>query len=964
MRSRGRHRTAAGRAAWLGAVGAIALGLLAVPAAGGDEEARRSLERALAEDEQRLGSRSFGLIAALQRLSDYHFDAGAWAEAEAVDRRILAIRLAQQGTDHVDVAVARKNLALDLYRQGRYAEQEAELLEAARRLEGHQPAAARELADALGYLAEAVRAQGRYREVEPLFRQALALGPTSRSTLLSNFAGFYRDQNRYAEARWRLSQALALEEAADPPDRVELVAVWNNMAELYRFQGDEREAERYYVKAVTTAREVFPPQHPRLGTMVNQMAELYREEGRLAEAEPLYREALTIKKGALGDVHPDVAHTHDGLGRLLATVGRPAEAETHLRRSLEIRTMHLGPSHPDTAEARLALAELLLGQPDRTGEAAGLLDASITALGRTTASARVRARALSIRAGRRREAGDAVGARHDLSNALDLVERLRPEAGGGEQTRARFVARHSADFARLARWLVEDGEVASAFVVVERGRSRALLDQLAAAHVDLLDGVAPDERDALQRREATLLGRLAWERQQVSSLETRRAWDEAALARQRLAAVEAEYERLYEDVRNASVRWRGFSTNRVADVPAAQRAVPPGGLLLSYLIDDTQALVFVVPPPGNPVAVLRLTVPEEAARVLGVAPGDLTAPKLQRVLAAETLDPQAPDGLLARLGRVPAGSGARPALVRSLGALFRVLVPAPLWSRARSSREVVVVPDHLLHRLPFEALVVQSAPEGPRFWLDEGPPVRYAASATTLLTLAERRETSARTGIVSVANPEWHGPGSVAPSLEPLPGSAREAEEVRAAWTREGRAADLTSIEGAEAREPRVRSALPGARHIHLATHGLVDDTRGELFASLALSPPADPGPEDDGLLQLHEILRLPLDAELAVLSACESRVGKVVAGEGVFALSRAFLIAGSRRVIASLWPVADEASAGLVARVFEGLARAERTGAPLDHAANLALAKRQVRSQPGLADPFFWAPFVLEGAR
>jgi CHAT domain-containing protein len=314
---------------------------------------------------------------------------------------------------------------------------------------------------------------------------------------------------------------------------------------------------------------------------------------------------------------------------------------------------------------------------------------------------------------------------------------------------------------------------------------------------------------------------------------------------------------------------------------------------------------------------------------------------------------------------VPAGAGARPALVRSLGALFRVLVPAPLWSRVRSSREVVVVPDHLLHRLPFEALVVQSAPEEPRFWLDDGPPLRYAASATTLLALAERRETSTRSGIVTVANPEWHGPGSVTPSLEPLPGSAREAEEVRAAWTRLGRAADVTSLEGAEAREPRVRSALPGARHIHLATHGLVDETRGELFATLALTPPrVDPSPQDDGLLQLHEILRLPLDAELALLSACESRVGELVAGEGVFALSRAFLIAGSRRVIASLWPVADEASAGLVARVFEGLARAEQAGEPLDHAANLALAKRQVRSQPTLADPFYWAPFVLEGTR
>ena len=934
-----------------------------------------ALERALSLQERSIGNRAFALVPTLERLSDLHYDAGRWADCERLDRRILDLRLSEQGEDHVDVAVARKNLALDLYRLGRFAEEEALLRSAAASLSRLHSPPTEKLADALGYLAESLRAQGRYREAEPLFLRALALGPTSRSTLLSNLGGFYRDQNRYAEALWRLSQALRLEESREKPSRAELVSLWNNIAELYRFQGDTREAERFYGKAVAAAREVFGPDHSRLGTMLNQLAELYREQGRLLQAEPLYREALAVKTRALGANHPDLAHTHEGLGRLLASAGRPREAEVELREALEIRITRLGTSHPDAAMAKIALAELLATQPGREVETGTWLDSAVVDLESSASAGRSRARALSLRAGLRRARGDRIEARRDLSRSLELVERLRPEAGGGEQTRARFAALHAADYARLAGWLVEDGDVDAAFVTVERARGRALLDQLAAAHADLLDGVAPDERAALQKREADLLSRLAADRERLSRLDAEPATGTGPVSERgalegRIAVAQVEYERLYEDIRNASLQWRGFASNREpAGVTTTQeRVVPRGGLLLSYLIDERQVLLFVVPPAGAPAAVLRLSVPETAARELGVEPGPLDARKLRRILAPETLDPNAADGLLARLGRAPTGGRARPALARALNELFRVLVPDALWPRLVASREVVIVPDQLLHRLPFEALVVSQGADGPRFWLDDGPAVRYAPSATTLVALTERPRSATR-GLVSVADPAYGRaddgrlPGGS--GLERLPGTAREAAAIRAAFATQGLAGAVTSLEGADAREPRVRSLLPTGRYLHLATHGMVDDSRGELFATLALTPPpADATPDDDGLLQLHEILRLHLDAELAVLSACESRVGEIVAGEGVFALSRAFLIAGSRRVVATLWPAADEATAGLVAGLFAGIAGSEASHAPIDYAANLVHAKRQVRAQPTFSDPFFWAPFVLEGAR
>lgn len=944
-------------------------------------------ERSLRLQEAVVGARSFSLVGTLDRLSEHHYNEGHWAECEAIDRRVLELRLAEQGEDHPEVAQARRNLALDLYREGRFGEQEPYLRAAVVSLERITPQPSGQLGDAVGELAECLRAQARYAEAEPLFVRALDIGASARATVLSNLSGLYRDQNRYGEALWRQSQALEIEASSPEPNRTRLVALWNNMAELYRFQGDMKEAERYYVKAVDGARLALGPGHSRLGTLLNQLAELYRETGRLSGAETLYREALAIKTGALGADHPDVAHTEEGFGRLLAASGRPEEAEIAFRQALRIREARLGPGHPDLAETRVALAEFLEDRPGRRTEACTLLDAAISALDSTTADPRSLAQALSVRASMKRRGGDRTGAREDLERSLRLVERLRPEAGGGEQTRARFGSRYAADFARLAGWLVEDGDLDGAFRAAERSRARALLDQLDSAHV-LIEAIEPEERARFSKREAEVLSRLAADRgrlQQVDASAASSDAERAALA-ERIGAAQAEYQRLYEDIRNASRLWRGFGSSHepVGIADAQRRAVPSRGVLLSYLVSDERALLFVVPPSGAAAAVHCLEVSPKAGQVLGVAPGLLTGSTLRRMLAPESVDPTAADGLLTRLGRPPMQGRERPALHRQLHALFETLVPAAVWHRLRSSREVVVVPDHLLHRLPFEALVVGLEPGTTRFWIDQGPAIRYAPSATTLLALSDRAA-SANRRLVSVADPvydtqEGSDPAKDAParpqvptqaapllrgglSLSRLPGTAREAAAIRAAFAAQGLGGRVTSLEAGEAREPRVRALLPEGRYLHLATHGLVDDGGTELFATLALTPPPSLiGPEDDGLLQMHEILALRLDADLTVLSACESRIGSIVAGEGVFALSRAFLIAGARRAVASLWPVEDSSTAALFGALFRDVARADANDRRPDYPVALARAKRMLRGQPATADPFFWAPFVLEG--
>jgi CHAT domain-containing protein len=334
----------------------------------------------------------------------------------------------------------------------------------------------------------------------------------------------------------------------------------------------------------------------------------------------------------------------------------------------------------------------------------------------------------------------------------------------------------------------------------------------------------------------------------------------------------------------------------------------------------------------------------------------LTRAGLQKVL-------ESPAGLLSELTRRPV-PGFPDDTSRPLAALFDVLMPASSRAAWKSAQGSIVIPDGPLSRLPFEALVARAGKDGaaPLYWIDEGPAIRYAVSATLLRALASRPSAGASGGLLSVADPDY---GSSASSRwTRLPGSARESEAVAGAFRAQTPDMPLTLL--GVRRPTSVRAALPGKRYIHLAVHGVVDEGRGDLLAALALAPSriGATGPSDDGLLQLFEIYDLDLDSELAVLSACATQAGASIAGEGVFALSRGFLARGTRRVIASQWEVDDASTATLIATFFESVARSEAAGRLADYTALLASAKRKVRSDPATAAPFYWAPFVLTGLR
>jgi tetratricopeptide (TPR) repeat protein len=988
------------------------------------EREHRGDRVALASDLAYLGRR-FALIGACQ--------AGTWDAAETYVRRALLLRAAALPERDLCVAESRSLLASVLYARGSYEEGESLEKAALAAKTAAGPAAAPQRRAGLRDVGLLLLKQGKYTEAEPFLRGVLeaidrepAADAGARARALQALGELLRAQDRYDEARARFQEARTELERAPAPDFARLADVTsslaglyldraeygdaerearrfldildahpdvltperrviglNNLGEIYRRQGRLEDAEAILADALAAAREALCPENPTLLFFRNNLAMLYADRGERERAEALYRESLEATERALGPRHPSVAQCLHDLGGLLQTSGRAAEAVPLVDRALAIREEVFGPDHPVTASTRLARARALLDAGNPPERVLAEVQRARTALAASAVDPESEVEAGVLEADLLRRLGHRDESVAALERALLGIERLRPRRGGGEGTRADFLRRHLGDYDRRIAWAVESGDAAAAFAWTERSRARAFLDVLTLGTGDVRRSVAPAERARLEARESEAAAELA-EAQARATFERARADLSREDRRRRLVDLDGRVDRAaralrlaQDDFRAHSPLWRDAITAAGGTVAAEEARhgvlLPPGGWLLEYRIGAEASWLFALPADGGSVEAIPLALDGDEARTLGVPPGPITTAMLETILTGRAKGGGVP--LLLRLASPPSSvADDEEETVSLLAVLRRALIPDRLWRRVRRAPDVILVPDGSLLMLPFEALVTRGGRDwrAARLWLDDGPVIRYAVSATSIVNLARRPAVPA-TGpppapgrppaaaspwVLSVSDPNYAG------RYPPLPGTARESSALRDAFRSAGFPDAVKVLAGDAASEPAVRAALPGMRYLHFATHGLVDPRRSDLLAGLALATPpgTPPGPEADGLFQLFEIDATRVDAELVVLSACDSGVGRRIEGEGVFSLARGFFAAGARRVVATLWPVSDTSSADLVGELFRRMADDDAAARDARPAVALRDAKRLLRSRPDTAAPFYWAPFTYSG--
>ncbi|HEY2293303.1 MAG TPA: CHAT domain-containing tetratricopeptide repeat protein, partial [Thermoanaerobaculia bacterium] len=518
----------------------------------------------------------------------------------------------------------------------------------------------------------------------------------------------------------------------------------------------------------------------------------------------------------------------------------------------------------------------------------------------------------------RRALGDLAGARAAVGQGIAWIESLRGTSASPE-IRTSFFASKRELYTFEVDLLMAMHRPDEALAASERIKARGLLDLLVESRADLRRGVDP-----------ALLARVDEAGHRVNEADrgrwklrsTQASGERQEAAERTLRQALADSDWAQTELRQASPAYAALTQSRPLSVPEIQRQVLDADtLLLEYHLGGERSFVFAVTPDRLDAFALpgRARIEEAARRGYR---------RLERSHGA--------------LARLPAAD--------SQDELSQLLLQpvAGLLGRKR----LLIVPDGALFYLPFAALSVPGSSEP----LVAAHEIVISPSASALAVarreLAGRR--SAPGALAVVADPELATSGA-RDRLRPLPYSSQEAKDLLALAPPDQRLAAL----GFDAsREAVLSGKLAGYRIVHLATHGELDTEHPEL-SKLVFSQVDEHGRPrgEDGFVWAHEIYGLRLPADLVVLSACSTALGKEIRGEGLVGLTRGFQYAGARAVLVSLWEVDDQATAELMKVFYRGMLE---HGQPPTTA--LRAAQETLRHQPGWEAPYYWAGFVLQG--
>lgn len=942
-------------------------------------EALASLEQALVLQQKLSGEASPQSVYILSCIARTHEEQRQFSKAESRWRRVLDAMTEQYGPDDWQTVDARRALetcrlcaslspeqldrletaskqmdeARRLYHEGKTSEAfepARKSLETRRQILGEKSP---EYFAALSNLANLHLASGDYAAAEPLLqeaarinRKALGRQHPGYARTLNDLAGLYQSTGDLVKAETLLAEALQVIGDGMGRHNADYAIALNNLAGLnYMLRRYER-AEPLYLQALQLRKEILGDRHPDYALSINNLAGLYEAQGDHARAEQLFQKALDLRRGILGIEHPDYAESLNGLAGLYRATGRLAAALPLYRQAVDINRKVLGEKHPGYAVSlnNLAAAYRSLGEYDKADPlyqqaleiVGGLLDDSFAVLSERQQLAMVRS------------------FRQTLDGYLSMA--LRPDGDGAQA------------YASVLTW---KGTVFS----------RQRQTKLAAAQPELAPLLA-------ELRETT--GRLATLAFAVPVPEQQQAW------RNRLEDLSQEKERLEADLARRSEAFRKSSQRVTPDV--VQAALPADVVLVDFVEYDRVLS-------GSQSEAGTQTERHLAAFVV----------RRGSPVAALDLGPAIP--IQEAIGRWLKTYGNSRAAVAAAGEL-RGRIWEPLGKHLGSARTVLVSPDGALARFPLAALpgdeagsylietyaiavipVPQRLPE-----MLGGPPAGPAADATLLL----------------VGDVDYDAPQD-APAGEQRSGLGRSAafrfsrlESTRAeilvvqdSFEQAYQDGEVKKLRGRNATEEQFRETAPQHRFVHLATHGffapapldalsspsrdaaaapadephlLADGDLAALHPGLlsalvfaGVNRPPQPG-AGDGLLTAEEVASLNLEGmELAVLSACETGLGKLVDAEGALGLQRAFQVAGARSVVATLWKVNDEATSILMQHFYENFWTKKLRKLEALRQAQLWMLREGPdrgmavvgRSQPatsGRRPPFLWAAFVLSG--
>jgi CHAT domain-containing protein/tetratricopeptide (TPR) repeat protein len=787
-------------------------------------------------------------------------------------------------------------------------------------------------------LGDTQKALEKYNEALPLRR---ALGDRRGEAItLTNIGAVYLSLGETQKALGKFNEALSIRRALG--DRNGEAATLRNIGAAYQLLEERQKALEKFNEALPLSRAVGD----RGGEAVtlNNIGRVYWSMGETQKALEKYNEALPLRR-AVGDP-TGVAITLRSIGRVYWSLGDTQKALEKYNEALPL-SRAVG---------------------DRNGEADALLRI-----------ARVE-----------QKHGNLNQARQTIEQAISIIESLRTNIGSQELRASFFASRHEFFESYIdALMQTHKQDPAAAFdavalAVSERAQARSLLELLNEARADIRQGVD----SSLLERERSLQQRLNTKAAaQVRLLIRKHTPTQADAAAKEIASITAEYEELRAQIRARSPRYAALTQPQPLGLAEIQQQVlDPDTLLLEYSLGDNASHLFVV----SQTSITSHQLPKRAEI-------EAATRRVRELLTAP--QPQPGDTEAKYQARV---KEAREGYWTQAAELSRMLL-GPVASRLGRKR-LAIVADGALQYIPFAALPAPSSGnDGGRNSGAEPQPlfveheIVNLPSASTLATL--RRETAgrkpAKKSFAVLADPVFtdddtrvrRNVSKAGTKEETRSADSNETDVVFQQMTRSGRETGVIGGEGGfgrllstrreaaaisalvperermlaldfeASRTTALRPELGEYRIVHFATHGMLNNIHPEL-SGIVLSLVDKEGQPQDGFLRLQDIYNLKLSAELVVLSACQTGLGKEIKGEGLIGLTRGFMYAGAPRVVASLWKVDDRATSELMKRFYQGLLGPEA----LRPAGALRQAQLSIWKQKQWREPYYWAAFVLQG--
>jgi len=832
------------------------------------------------------------------------------------------------------------------------------------------------------------------------FKRALQLYqsiglPREQAVALTTLAKAYASLGEQQKALDALRQALTYWRWK--LDRRGEAQAFHLMGDIYASLGDEPQALQYFKRSLQI-RQAIHDQSGQAGTF-NKIGEVYASLGEFSKALSHCRKALEIAR-SLGDRRQEI--------RILCNVsaielhsGNAAQALKELHSVLPISRTLRDPAGEALALRQMGEVHLSLGSPSKTADLcqrALVLFARLGDIGSQAETLFVLARAY-------RNLGEMERASLSIETALDHIESQRSRIDFPE-TRNIFLAavRDYYDFC-IDLWMQRHrenptaGYAAVAFASSERARARGLVEAFVESGTVARNGLG----SGLLRRKRNLQESLNKTNSQPGLIGAGKAETAAAEAK----AVEVllkEYSEVEKQIQAARPRVQSRNTPPHPSLVDIQSyLLDDQTLLLEYALGEERSYLWAVTkdslasfelPSRKVIERTSREVYELVTERNEQPTGETETQRPRRLQRAEKLVPRA----TAKLGRILLG---------------------PVADQLDKAQRLLIVAEGSLQYLPFSVLPVTAmAEDGGKHGTSAAgeaaagqPPVIsalavrhevvYLPSASALLTWRREfahRPLAAKMAAV-LADPVFEqddprvrqirssASGKSAAmhrflagkSTDPLPRQSRLTQALRdvqwklgswqiprlfysrqeatsiLAWLPEQQRKAALDFEANLA--TATSAELGQYRILHFATHSLLNNARPEL-SGLVLSLVNQEGRPQDGFLPLREIYNLNLSADLVVLSACQTGLGKIMKGEGLIGMTRGFMIAGAARVVSSLWKVDDKATAELMKRFYQGMLGDQQ----LSPAAALRGAQLSLAKEKAWVSPYYWAGFVLHG--